>query len=117
MLVPSWVNNYGLALTPIRFFPFVIATLVGSPLPIIQNVNLGTAMGSIASLVAAEKKVAAENNTQADDDMSQWTRPLFMTLGIVSTLVLSRMVQKAVSSELQAHVKGPLIEDEGTIKK
>jgi len=46
--LPSWLNTYGLALTPISFKDFMIATILGSIPMIMQNVYVGSIVQNLS---------------------------------------------------------------------
>eukprot|EP00793_Prasinoderma_coloniale_P005655 PRCOL_00004129-RA len=49
--IPSWLNNYGLAVTEVRFFPdFLLPTALGVVPSILLNVHAGLAFEEVAAL-------------------------------------------------------------------
>lgn len=100
--VPSWVNNYGLALTPVSFLAFLVATVAGGFLTILQNVYVGTAVGSVAALVSngvatPEAPVDSEDGTFGT---LHYTKTALLMVGMLSTLLISHQVHKLVSAKI-----------------
>jgi uncharacterized membrane protein YdjX (TVP38/TMEM64 family) len=84
---PSWFNTYGLSITSIRFLPFIVATMIGSIPMIIQNVYVGSLLSSAASI--------GTSNTGG----SNIVKNLMFAMGLVATVLISRMMMRYASSK------------------
>ena len=100
--VPSWVNNYGLALTRVSYAQFLVATVFGS-LPFIgNNVYMGSLVHNIAHIATAGSGgVAADGG----DDEINYVKTALMTMGGVSMLVISRQLVKYLTTQLPETMK------------
>eukprot|EP01119_Soliformovum_irregulare_P024984 TRINITY_DN9114_c0_g1_i1.p1 TRINITY_DN9114_c0_g1~~TRINITY_DN9114_c0_g1_i1.p1 ORF type:complete len:235 (-),score=35.65 TRINITY_DN9114_c0_g1_i1:29-733(-) len=74
--LPSWINNYGLAVTSIEFPPFFIATLVGSLPTIFQNVYMGSCLQSLVMIEA---------------DSLGWSKYLLLAISVASSILIGRI--------------------------
>eukprot|EP01116_Phalansterium_solitarium_P011215 TRINITY_DN26833_c0_g1_i1.p1 TRINITY_DN26833_c0_g1~~TRINITY_DN26833_c0_g1_i1.p1 ORF type:complete len:290 (-),score=53.98 TRINITY_DN26833_c0_g1_i1:270-1139(-) len=87
--LPSWLNNYGLALTEIKFSAFIAATMIGTLPMITQHVYVGTLV---------------QHATHLGGDLSaltgSWLQTAFMLVGFGATIVISRMLVKYASHSM-----------------
>jgi len=83
--VPSWVNNYGLALTEIKFSHFLLATVVGTIPQIAQHVYFGTMVQHAAMIGGDLSGLIGQGG---------WPQTVFMVVGFIATLTISRMLVK-----------------------
>lgn len=70
--IPSWVNNYGLALTPITFKEFCTATFAAGIPFAAQNVYIGSLMNSLTM-----------ENTDVEDQ--SWLKKLSLSIPLIAT--------------------------------
>eukprot|EP01087_Luapelamoeba_hula_P017775 TRINITY_DN562_c2_g1_i3.p2 TRINITY_DN562_c2_g1~~TRINITY_DN562_c2_g1_i3.p2 ORF type:complete len:150 (+),score=38.98 TRINITY_DN562_c2_g1_i3:767-1216(+) len=124
--VPSWVNNYGLALTPVGFPAYLVSTVVGGVLMIVQNVNIGAALGSLAALIgdnvasaitATTPPEAAGNNInlgQQQDDTEltgdnalNWVRMCVTAVSALASVVITTKIRNITKHKLSGTDTAP----------
>lgn len=90
---PSWVNNYALAVSPISFYDFMLATALASLPTIAVNVYMGSFMGSLTTAVADAKSGY------------NWVHYFFSALGLVAVIFASKYIMRYIQAALSAKPK------------
>jgi uncharacterized membrane protein YdjX (TVP38/TMEM64 family) len=96
---PSWANNYALAISPISFRDFWLATTIASFPTIVINVYMGSFMGSLTSAV-----------TEPTDapKLMQYGVSL---IGLISTIFVSKYIMGYIKTAVETPPKQH-VEDE-----
>jgi uncharacterized membrane protein YdjX (TVP38/TMEM64 family) len=96
--LPSYVNNYGLALTSISYAQFVAATLLGSLPFILNNVVVGSMARSLESTLSGS--VASEGDPSIDPEtlrMRSIVRSALFGVGAVAMVLLVRQISQLIA--------------------
>jgi kynurenine 3-monooxygenase len=86
--IPSWMNNYGLAVTSIPFSSFFFATAIGGLPTIAQNVYIGSLVQSTAALASA---------SSLPDPSATTIQTVMGFLGLAAMIILSRQLYRYAS--------------------
>ena len=92
--VPSWVANYGLALTPISYSTFVGATLIGQMPFIVNNVYTGSLVHSVAHIASAGSLVGG------GDGETNYKKLALMGMGFLSMAFITRALVSYITAQL-----------------
>lgn len=91
--MPSWLNNYGLAITSIPVTHFLVANALGGIPFILQNVYVGSLASDFTSLMS---------ESHAFDNVPSWKQPktYFMTLAFLASVFLTWRINQYLKDDL-----------------
>jgi uncharacterized membrane protein YdjX (TVP38/TMEM64 family) len=93
--MPSWVNNYGLAVTELRFSNFLLATVVGGLVFIVNNVSTGAGFSEAISAA-----------TGGGGGGVHYSRYVFTIGGILAATVVGKIVAQSSAATEVVEVEG-----------
>jgi uncharacterized membrane protein YdjX (TVP38/TMEM64 family) len=94
--VPSWVNNYGLSLTPITLKEFFLATILAGFPGVVRNVYIGSLMKSVSAPEA--------------EDVSIWIHVFMGSLTIIASILVTKYLYKYFRMAMNGESSVPKID-------